>query len=1001
MGKPTIENMHALAQGKGGRCLSKTYVNALTKLNWKCENGHQWWALHTSIQRGSWCRKCFGTEKNTIEDMHSMAHAKAGRCLSTVYVNAQTKLNWKCAKGHQWWAQPTSIQQGSWCPKCGGRQKNTIEDMHSMAHAKAGRCLSTVYVNAQTKLEWECQKGHRWFAVPMSVKQGNWCKRCATAHSAKKRAHSIEMMQQLAAQRGGKCLSAEYKNSRTHLDWECASGHQWRATPDGFNRGKWCPQCAGKQRKTLEDMKILASTNGGRCLSDTYINAKTNLLWQCRSGHKWWAVPSNVQHGNWCRKCAGLEKKTIEEMQYLAAQRGGTFLSDSYASSATRHLWQCREGHSWEATPSSIVQGSWCPHCAGLARKTIDDMVALARARGGKFISLKYRNQHTKTQWECAEGHRWIATPYSITNGSWCPECSRSRSERFVRLNFEQLFHENFPARKPKWLVNSRGNRMELDGYCPRLRLAFEYHGMQHFKPKAYYHRHAGALAQRKADDREKRNLCKTNGVKLIEISYLIPAEQIKESIVSECQRLGIGLPLMEANLHFNLEDVYVRRILARMQKCAAAQGGRCLSKAYIDSKTKLEWECVKGHRWWALPQSIQRGHWCPACVGKKKRNLQDMHALAHARGGKCLSTVYVNAHTKINWKCENGHQWWALHTSIQRGSWCRKCAGMEKKTIEEMQYLAVQRGGKCLSTEYKNGRTHLDWECASGHQWKTTPENIQRGTWCPQCAGKQRKTLEDMKILASANGGRCLSDTYINSETKLFWQCGVGHQWKAAPENIQQGSWCKRCATAHSAKKRANSIEMMEKLAEQQGGKCLSTEYKNRHTHLDWECASGHQWKAKPGNIQQGTWCPQCAGKQRKTLEDMKILASANGGRCLSDTYVNNRTKLFWQCRAGHKWWAVPPDIQQGQWCPQCAGNQRKTLEDMQILASANGGRCLSDTYVNNRTKLFWQCRAGHKWWAVPRNIQQGQWCGICRRRRKGSEAEMEKGYGRLFRTT
>ena len=35
------------------------------------------------------------------------------------------------------------------------------------------------YTNTSTHLNWECSKGHTWWAVPMSVKRGTWCKKCA------------------------------------------------------------------------------------------------------------------------------------------------------------------------------------------------------------------------------------------------------------------------------------------------------------------------------------------------------------------------------------------------------------------------------------------------------------------------------------------------------------------------------------------------------------------------------------------------------------------------------------------------------------------------------------------------------------------------------------------------------------------------------------------------------------------------------------------------------
>ena len=53
-----------------------------------------------------------------------------------------------------------------------------------------------------------------------------------------------------------------------------------------------------------------------------------------------------------------------------------------------------------------------------------------------------------------------------------------------------------------------------------------------------------------------------------------------------------------------------------------------------------------------------------------------------------------------------------------------------------------------------------------------------------------------------------------------------------------------------------------------------------------------------------------------------MKQLAMKKNGKCLSKEYVNNRTKLTWQCKESHKWKAVPDAISRGTWCPTCYKN-------------------------------------------------------------------------------
>ena len=102
--RKTIDDMRALAKSKGGKCLSKEYVNAHQYLTWECQNGHTWPAKYNKIQQGTWCKIC-GTkrtadsQRGNIDDAKKLAKKKGGKCLSEIYVNARDNLKWQCNGG--------------------------------------------------------------------------------------------------------------------------------------------------------------------------------------------------------------------------------------------------------------------------------------------------------------------------------------------------------------------------------------------------------------------------------------------------------------------------------------------------------------------------------------------------------------------------------------------------------------------------------------------------------------------------------------------------------------------------------------------------------------------------------------------------------------------------------------------------------------------------------------------------------------------------------------
>lgn len=233
------------------------------------------------------------------------------------------------------------------------------------------------------------------------------------------------------------------------------------------------------------------------------------------------------------------------------------------------------------------------------------------------------------------------------------------------------------------------------------------------------------------------------------------------------------------------------------------------------------------------------------------------------------------------------------------------------------MREIAKERGGLCLSEHYVGNKIVLQWECARKHRWFAIPNSIKQGSWCLLCAFERRsKTLDDMHALARQHGGQCLSERYIDCEHKLRWRCAQGHVWEANCGPISRGHWCRR----YYDNRNRGSIENMQALAASRGGKCLSETYINAKTALLWQCAAGHTWKSQPATTTYSSWCPECKTERtRLGIDKMKEVAAKHGGRCLSTAYTNTVTPMTWQCIDGHIWQATPKYIMQDHWCPVC----------------------------------------------------------------------------------
>jgi very-short-patch-repair endonuclease len=228
----------------------------------------------------------------------------------------------------------------------------------------------------------------------------------------------------LAQDCGFRWLGPEVLNVMTKTSWECENGHQWQAPYSSIGQGHGCPFCAGLAPKIPADYHALAQDRGFRWLGPEVPNVGTKTGWECENGHQWEAVYNSVRQGSGCPSCAGVAPKTPAHYHVLAEERGFRWLGPEVPSAKMQTGWECGDGHEWQAPYSNILQGRGCPFCAGHMLKTPADYHALAEERGFGWLGPEVPNTHTRTVWECAEGHQWEAHYANVLHkGSGCPTC--------------------------------------------------------------------------------------------------------------------------------------------------------------------------------------------------------------------------------------------------------------------------------------------------------------------------------------------------------------------------------------------------------------------------------------------------------------------------------------------------------------------------------------------------------------------------------------------------
>lgn len=231
---------------------------------------------------------------------------------------------------------------------------------------------------------------------------------------------------------------------------------------------------------------------------------------------------------------------------YIETKTPYTIISKKYNGNKRKLELKCKKHGIFSIIFNSLQRNnSGCKKCANTSisenNTYLYDKVKMYIEKNTKYklISRKYKSSKIKMTLSCGKHGHFKIRFNDIQQKHGCLKCSfeqtESKGERECRKVFEKMTGKKFDNINLEFMINPEtGKKLQLDGYCKELNMAFEYDGRQHYEPIDFF---GGVRGLQKTQKRDsiKNELCKNNDIVLIRIPHW--TKNIEEYILKETNR--------------------------------------------------------------------------------------------------------------------------------------------------------------------------------------------------------------------------------------------------------------------------------------------------------------------------------------------------------------------------------------------------------------------------------------------------------------------------------
>lgn len=309
--------------GKGTTLESKVFENSDKKLNFRCRCGNPFTTTfyHFKSRNKRQCNECSNIIKYNSENAKQIFKDNDLEPLFNEFKNVKQKLTAINRDGYKIVTTLDRLVNSNKIPKPFSKTNPyTIENINIfiLKMTLGYKLLSVIYIHNKEKLEWECDKGHKFKMSWSDFNSGSRCLKCFGNYRRTNNEFKEEVYNLVGKEY---TFLDEFKGVDIKINVSHNTcGNIYEVTPYKFiNRGQRCPECDKYRQKTNGDFvkEVYDLVGNEYIFLEEYKKAIDKILVRHNEcGNEYLVTPhSFLNHNSRCPKCN--ESKGEKEIESI------------------------------------------------------------------------------------------------------------------------------------------------------------------------------------------------------------------------------------------------------------------------------------------------------------------------------------------------------------------------------------------------------------------------------------------------------------------------------------------------------------------------------------------------------------------------------------------------------------------------------------------------------------------------------------------------------------